>query len=170
MLENKNVSVRDTSVPVVVLYTYHYGQLGVLRSFGRLGIPVHGVDPNPTSPGLFSRYCQKKFLWDVDGASSKASVQYLLDVAKKIGTRSLLIHTTDSGASWLADNSDALSEDYLFPKVSPQLVRMLADKKEMYFLAKKFGVPTPEACFPLSRSDVEEYVKDCVFPVVLKEI
>ncbi len=37
------ISISDTSVPVVVLYAYHYGQLGVLRSFGRLGIAVHGV-------------------------------------------------------------------------------------------------------------------------------
>jgi hypothetical protein len=69
----------------VILYTYHYGQLGVLRSLGRLGIAVHGIDPNPLSPGLFSRYCQKKFLSDVDAALPKASVEYLLNVAKKIG-------------------------------------------------------------------------------------
>ncbi len=164
------VTVRDTSVPVVVLYTYHYGQLGVLRSLGRLGIAVHGVDPNPRSAGLFSRYCKKKFLYDVDAASPHASVQYLLDVAKKIGKRSLLIHTTDSGAGWLADQADALSEGYIFPKLPKQLVLALANKKEMYFLAKKCGVPTPEACFPLSLGDVEEFVKDAVFPVVLKEL
>jgi predicted ATP-grasp superfamily ATP-dependent carboligase len=166
----QQVSVTDTSVPVVVLYTYHYGQLGVLRSFGRLGIAVHGVDPNPWSPGLFSRYCQKKFLFDVDAASPQTSVQYLLDVAKKIGKRSLLIHTTDSGAGWLADNAEALSEGYLFPRLSKELVLALASKEEMYFLAKKCGVPTPEACFPRSINDVEEYVRDAVFPVVLKEI
>src|ERR1035437_5264228 len=97
MVKREKVTAEDTSVPVVVLYTYHYGQLGVLRSFGRLGIAVHGVDPNPRSPGLFSRYCQKKFLYDVDAAPPRASVQYLLDVAKKIGKCSLLIHTTDSG-------------------------------------------------------------------------
>jgi D-aspartate ligase len=154
----------------LVLYTYHYGQLGVLRSLGRLGIEANGVDPNPRSAGLFSRYCHKKFLYDVDASPSKASVQYLLDVAKKIGKRSILVHTTDSGAGWLAENANALSEGYIFPKLSKQLVYALANKKEMYFLAKKFGVPTPEACFPFSMGDVEEYVKDAVFPVVLKEL
>jgi len=168
--KREQMSVRDTTVPVVVLYTYHYGQLGVLRTFGRLGIEVHGVDPNPLSPGLFSRYCRKKFLWDVDASSPRDSVQYLLNVAKKIGKRSLLIHTTDGGAGWLADNSDELSQGYLFPSLSQQLVQKLANKKEMYFLAKKCGVPTPEASFPVSESDVEEYVKSAIFPVVLKEI
>jgi predicted ATP-grasp superfamily ATP-dependent carboligase len=166
----EKTSFGDTTVPVVVLYTYHYGQVGVLRSLGRLGIAVNGIDPNPRSPGLFSRYCKRKFLWDVDGSPPQASVQYLLDIAKKIGKRSLLIHTTDNGAAWLADHADALSEGYIFPRLSQQLVRALASKEEMYFLAKKCGIPTPEACFPLSRSDVEEYVKDAIFPVVLKEI
>jgi len=166
----ERLAVRDVSVPVVVLYAYHYGQLGVLRTFGRLGIAVHAVDPNPLSPPLFSRYCRKKFLWDVDAASPHASVQYLLGVAKKIGKRSLLIHTTDSGAGWLANNAEALSEGYIFPRLSQQLARALTNKKEMYLLAKKCGVPTPEAYFPLSRSDVEGYVKEAVFPLVLKEI
>ena len=169
-VKHEKAFVGDTTVPVVVLYAYHYGQLGVLRSFGRLGISVHAVDPNPLSPGLFSRYCRKKFLWDVDAAPPHISVGYLLDLAKKIGKRSLLIHTTDGGADWLADNADALSEGYIFPRLSQKLVRALANKKEMYFLAKKCGVPTPEACFPLSRSDVEEYGKDAIFPLVLKEI
>lgn len=168
--KSEPVPVRDTTVPVVVLYAYHYGQLGVLRSFGRLGIAVYGIDPHPTSAGLLSRYCRKKFLYDVDSESPKNSVQYLLNVAKKIGRRSLLIHTTDSGASWLAENAKTLSEGYLFPRLSTQLVQALASKKEMYFLAKKFGVPTPEACFPLSRDDAEEYGQEAVFPVVLKEI
>jgi D-aspartate ligase len=167
--KTSTVSVGDKTVPVVVLYTYHYGQLGVLRSLGRLGVDVYGVDPNPRSPGLFSRYCHGKFLWDVD-ASPKTSVQYLLDVSKKIGKRSLLIHTTDSGAGWLADYGGLLNEGFIFPMLSKELVLALANKKEMHFLAKKCGVPTPEAFFPLSLGDVEEYVKDAVFPVVLKEV
>ena len=50
----EKASFGDTAVPAVVLYAYHYGQVGVLRSLGRLGIAVNGVDPNPWSPGLFS--------------------------------------------------------------------------------------------------------------------
>ncbi len=169
-LKSEVVSVRNTAVPVVVLYAYHYGQLGVLRSFGRLGIKAYGIDPHLSSAGLFSRYCKKKFLYDVDAETPTNSVRYLLDIAKKIGKRSLLIHTTDSGASWLAENANELSEGYLFPRLSKELVQALASKKEMYYLAKKFGVPTPKACFPSSISDVEEYGKDAVFPIVLKEI
>ena len=83
--KDDKVSIGDTTVPVVVLYAYHYGQLGVIRSFGRHGVKVHAVDPHSSSPGLFSRYCRRKFLFDVDAANPKDSVQFLLDAAKKIG-------------------------------------------------------------------------------------
>ncbi len=170
MAIDNRLLVKDTTVPVVLLYTYHYGQLGVLRSLGRLGIAVHGVDPHATSPGLFSRYCRGKFLWDVDGETSDASVQYLLKIARKIGKRSILIHTTDKGSAWLAENSDALTEGYIFPKLSKQTVEALANKKEMFYLAKKYNVPTPDACFPTSLDEVVLFCKDVTFPVVMKEM
>jgi predicted ATP-grasp superfamily ATP-dependent carboligase len=40
----------------------------------------------------------------------------------------------------------------------------------MYFLAKKHGVPTPEAAFPTCREDVLEYLTRAKFPVMLKAI
>ena len=163
-------SIKDTSVPVVVLYTYHYGQLGILRTFGRLGINVHGVDPHTSSPGFFSRYCKKKFIWDTDGSPAQNSVDYLLKVAKQIGQRSILIHTTDSSSGWLASNADALSEGFIFPKLTEQIVQQLANKKDMFYLAKKYGIPTPEATFPTTIDQVIEFSNNVTFPVVMKEM
>jgi predicted ATP-grasp superfamily ATP-dependent carboligase len=40
----------------------------------------------------------------------------------------------------------------------------------MYFLAKKLGVPTPEASFPQSRSEVLSFLERTEFPVMLKAI
>ena len=166
----KQVSIEDTAVPVVIMYAYHYGQLGAIRSLGRLGVTVRGIDPDPTAPGLFSRYCKGKFLWDVDGAKPQETLRYMLDLGKKINKRSLLIHTTDNSSTFLADYSDELSEWYLFPRINPEVVRGLASKKGLYFLAKKFGIPTPETCFPQSIDGLSEYLKDAVFPIMVKEI
>ncbi len=171
MAEKTNqISIEDTSVPVVIMYVYHYGQVGAIRSLGRLGVSVRGIDPDPTAPGLFSRYCKGKFLWDVDGAKPQETVRYLLDVGKKIGQKSLLIHTTDISSTLLADYADELSERYIFPRVTPELVQGLASKKGLYFLAKKLGIPTPETCFPQSIDELDEYLKDAVFPIMVKEI
>jgi len=40
----------------------------------------------------------------------------------------------------------------------------------MYYLCKKYSMPTPETVFPRNRDDVIEFLKDATFPVMLKGI
>jgi predicted ATP-grasp superfamily ATP-dependent carboligase len=51
-------------------------------------------------------------------------------------------------------------------------VQTLTDKKRMYFLAKKLGVPTAETSFPQSRQDVLSFLRGgtALFPIMLKGI
>jgi D-aspartate ligase len=162
--------LRDVSVPVVVFKAYHHGSLGIARSLGRLGVQVYGIDSNPRSIGLSSRYFQGKYVWDVNNTTPEKTVQYLLDLAKKIGKRCILIPTYDEGSIMVADYEETLSEAYIFPRNSSQLVRMLTSKKEMYFLAKKNGIPTAQTYFPQSIADVEKYLEHASFPIMIKGI
>ena len=52
----------------------------------------------------------------------------------------------------------------------PQLIRELSSKEGRYRLAKKHGVPTPEAASPKSRQDVLEFVSRTTFPVMVKGV
>ncbi|HYQ86395.1 MAG TPA: carboxylate--amine ligase [Bacteroidota bacterium] len=168
---NRNVmTVADTTVPVVVLKVYHHLSLGVVRTLGRLGIEVLGIDQNPQAPGLHSQYCRGRYIWDVDRARPEKTVEFLLKVGKSIGKRSVLINTADEGALLLAEHAEALREWFIFPSVPPELVRSLTSKKEMYHLARKHGVQTAETEFPESREDVVRYLDRAVFPVMLKGI
>ena len=49
----------DFSIPVVVIRCIEdsYIGLGVVRSLGRLGVPVYTVVPERKAPCAFSRYC-----------------------------------------------------------------------------------------------------------------
>jgi predicted ATP-grasp superfamily ATP-dependent carboligase len=160
----------DTSTPIVIIGSYHHGSLGIARSLGRLGVGIYGIDRDMWAPSLHSRYFREKLIWDIDVEAPEATVQYLLEVAKRIGKRSILVPTTDESAILLADYDNVLSERYVFPHLSPQLVRALASKKQMYFLAKKNGIPTPETYFPQSREDVDKYLEQDPFPIMLKGI
>jgi D-aspartate ligase len=161
---------KDTSIPVVVLKANTHGSLGIARSLGRLGVTVRGIDQNPWAPALHSRYFREKLVWDIDTAAPETIIQYLLDVGKSIGKRSILIATADETAVLLADYADILKEWYIFPHLSSRLIRTLTNKKEMYFLAKRMNVPTAETCFPQSRMDVERYLEHAKFPIMLKTI
>jgi len=157
----------DTSVPVVVL-KMHHGSLGIARSLGRLGIAVYGISPTRHNPAWRSRYWRDRFEWDVENAPAQRSVEYLLALGRRIGTQALLIPTSDHAALFVAEHAAALRERFRFPAVSRDTVERLVSKKEMYFLARRCGIPTAQTEFPQSRRDILEYADRGRFPVALK--
>jgi predicted ATP-grasp superfamily ATP-dependent carboligase len=160
----------DAATPVVVLGCYRHGGLAIVRSLGRLGAPVYAVHPNRASPAFFSRYCHTRLIWDVDSAAPKESLEFLQDLGRRIGRRAILIPTSDLGALFVADHAERLTEWFDFPKQDGRLMRALCSKREMYFLAKKWSVPTPETAFPHSMMEVERFLATAQFPVLLKPI
>lgn len=147
----------------------HHGGLGIARSLGRLGIRVYWVHPQSWAPPTLSRYVYERVVWNAN-ARSEVLVESLLGLGRRIGHESILIPIDDRGAIFVADQAEALRERFLFPNQPTGLARSLSDKRELYFLCKKWGVPTPEASFPRSRDDVVAFVETAVFPVVLKRI
>ncbi|HET7230268.1 MAG TPA: hypothetical protein VFJ16_09710 [Longimicrobium sp.] len=159
----------DVSVPAVVL-GFHHGGLGIARSLGRLGVAVAGVDADPRAAGLRSRYLARALTWSVAREGGEASVARLLALAGELGGRPVLIPTTDDLARFVAENAGALGERFRFPRVDAATVRAFSDKRELYFLCRRLGVPTPDTAFPRSRRDVARFAARCAFPVMVKGI
>ena len=164
------VRFADTSTPVLVLGSNHYGSLSITRTLGRLGVNVHVHESNGMAPVFYSKYCQGKFVWTDAATSPKKTVNYLLEVAEKIGERSILIPYSDENANTLSKYAEELREHYIFPNISPEIVRSVSNKKEMHFLARRNDVHTPEACFPESKLELEKYAEYAKFPIMLKPI
>ncbi|HEY6951364.1 MAG TPA: ATP-grasp domain-containing protein [Bacteroidota bacterium] len=164
--------VRDISIPVVILKMEHYGALGIVRSLGQLGISVCGVDRERFAPGFASKYCRRKFVWDIDGKPEAESVGFLLDAVGKIGHRAILLPTSDETAQFVVRNSDRLRKKFLFPVQPADLVERLCSKKEMYYTARRHNIPTPLSVFPRTRDEVEEMLGrgEVSFPLILKGI
>ncbi|MDQ3812300.1 MAG: carboxylate--amine ligase [Chloroflexota bacterium] len=163
-----------TGAPVLVLKTvrgaFQHGELGVVRSLGRLGAQVHVCQDSRLTPVARSRYVRGTLTWNFPVHSEQESVAYLLEMAGQIGGRPILIPTDDVGALLVADHAAALKQEFVFPDQPPGLTRALASKKELFLLCKKVGVPAPETAFPSSKLDVEAFLERATFPVVVKAI
>src|SRR5437868_10492530 len=160
----------QTSTPVLILPCgLGHGSTCLVRSLGRIGVPVYCVESDPGAFASRSRYCKGRFAWD-DQLPVPESVEFLIDVSRKIGQRPILIPTTDDTVTLVADHAATLKEWFIFPDLSSHLVRSLCSKKEMYCLAKRSGVPTPEAVFPGSRAEVLEFIESATFPVMFKGV
>ncbi|MBF6568808.1 MAG: carboxylate--amine ligase [Candidatus Binataceae bacterium] len=160
----------DYSIPAVVLVCHRQVGIGITRSLGRLGVPVYGVDADRFSPALFSKYCAGKLLWDLHRAPVEQSIDMLLKLGRKIGRRSVLIPTSDVATMFVAEQAQILREHFIFPERDAGLISSLCSKKEMFRLARKWNVHTPETAFPQSRADVLKFLESARFPVLIKPI
>jgi D-aspartate ligase len=168
-----NMNIKNVSTPVVVLRgveSASHGALGVVRSLGRLGVPVYAVAPYPRTAAFFSGYCRGKHVCDVAHGDAQQSLDRLLAIGRKIGGRPILMPTDDKALLFCANHDQVLREQFLFPVMCPSLIRELSSKQGMYHLAKKHGVPTPEGAFPKCRQDVVEFISRATFPVMVKGV
>jgi D-aspartate ligase len=158
----------NRSTPVVILRSGHHGGLGIVRSLGRLGVPVYCVDSDRWEPAFISRYCRGRFILDIENGDAARSVGSLLEIAGRLGGRPILIPTTDSGAIWLAEHAPFLRSAFRFATQDAALVRVLCDKGRMQELARRSGVPTAQSMVPQSKRDVEQFLETASFPVMVK--
>jgi D-aspartate ligase len=159
-----------TSTPALVFPSPDHGPLGITRTLGRLGVPVYNADFDAFAFSFFSSYSRGKFRLPCRYDAPQRLVEALLACARAIGQRCILIPATDDATLFVADQAGLLCESFIFPERSAELVRALASKKSMYFLARKHQIPTPETSFPQRRGDVIEFMERATFPVMLKAI
>jgi D-aspartate ligase len=168
MQYSEQMRIEDPTVPVVVLVSSQHGGIGVIRSLGRMGVPVYGVHRNGWEPAARSRFLQRVFRWDFSAVSSADSVSFLLNVARRLGQRPILIATSDVTALLVAENAETLAEAYLFSSPSVEVVRGFSSKQCTFDLCRRVGIPAPETQSPRSREDVLKFAQTGKFPVVVK--
>lgn len=164
--ERGGMILGNTSIPVTVFPSPHHGGLAITRTLGRLGIPVFNIDASPWCPAFFSRYSKGRFLQH-PGAESP---EWLLQVGRSIGARSILVPTTDSAARFVADHAARLAERFVLPPQNPDLVHAFLSKKDMTELARWHGVPAPATLFPRTRADFLAAPESVGFPLMVKAI
>jgi predicted ATP-grasp superfamily ATP-dependent carboligase len=133
-----------------------------------LGIHVYGVYEGRFTPGAMSRYVRGRFVWHNSEVSTDEFLTGMSDIARHVQRPTVLVPTDDLGAVLVSEHWDVLAETFVFPRQPMGLSRAVASKDGLYRLCKELGVPCPEAVFPSTRDDVEEFLARADFPVVVK--
>ena len=119
-----------------------------------------------------SRYWEDKARWDFVGRPELESVRFLGEVgtrlAQKHGSRPILLTPSDWFAIFIERHSDYLAEYFRFPRPTSPVVASLLNKWEMHVLATHHDIPTPITARPTSRAEVDEFVAQTGFPLVVK--
>jgi predicted ATP-grasp superfamily ATP-dependent carboligase len=160
----------NTTTPIVIFGLsrgiFHHGALGIARSAGRLGIPVHRIARERSAPARLSRYSRG---WSCipDRASTAEILEFLHECSSSVG-RALLIPIDDAASVFVDEHAQALEPDFLFPRQPTGLAQALSSKREMYELCMRHGIPTPASAFPESEAELLQYAEQGAFPTVLK--
>jgi predicted ATP-grasp superfamily ATP-dependent carboligase len=161
----------DTSTPAVVLKldpnVFHHGGLGVVRTLGRLGVPVHVVHEDVFAPAAASRYVHGRWRW-TPGPDPARIRQGLMRLADRIGRPAVLIPTDDAGAIFLAEHGDELRRWFLFPAPDRDLPRRLAGKHSLAELCRERAVSCPQATVPASLEEALAFTDRVGLPVFAK--
>ena len=162
--------MHNASIPVVVMKTEHYGGLGIMRSLGRLGVRMFGIDKTEFSPALRSRYCSHSFVWDLEQHTAEESLNFLRSVVYRTGPFPILIPTSDETMMFVANHAQTLKQWFKFTEQPADLILSLYDKKEMFALAQNNGIPVPRTVFPTSLDDITEFARHATYPLLVKGI
>jgi predicted ATP-grasp superfamily ATP-dependent carboligase len=164
----------DTTTAVVVLKMttnmVQHGVLGVIRSVGRWGIPVHWVHNEHAAPAARSRYLTGSHPLPPGAGTVEQWIGHLERVGRAIGGRPVLVATDDPSTALLAEHAGTLEPWFRFPVLPDGLVASLVDKRGLHAICHRGGIPTPAAQFPQHRDDLRVYAEDGEFPVVVKRI
>lgn len=162
----------DTATPAVVLKldpnVFHHGGLGVIRSLGRMGVPVHVVHEDLLSPAAASRYVHGRWRWLPDSSRPVRVREGLAMLGERIGRPSVLIATDDAGAIFLAEHGDELRRWFLFPTPERHLPRRTAGKDTLARLCRDAVISCPPTEVPASVEDALAFVDRVGLPVFAK--
>ena len=163
----------DTRVPALLLkigqYPLHSGGVAVIRTLGRLSVPVYAITEDRLTPSALSRYCTGSFVWRSTGHEEPGALAaQLREVGERLGRRAVVVPVDDEAAVLVAEHADELSEHFLFPHVKPALPRALASKQQLYELCRRHDVPVPVSMCPATDKELAEFAATATFPVVVK--
>jgi predicted ATP-grasp superfamily ATP-dependent carboligase len=154
------------STPAIVLGMSVNG-LGVVRSLGRQGVPVFGLDSEPGRYAMATRYAQCLVCPDAK-KEPEALFQFLKDLIAKNGGQAVLFPTSDKHNEFVHEWREKLAPFAKFSIPPYPLMKQLLSKQGQYELAQQYQVPIPATFSPKSMADVEKMMVSLKYPVIIK--
>ncbi len=154
--------------PAVVAGAFQTG-LNLMRNLLRRGVKVCAFDANPKQTGFSSRY-GKTYLCPNPDTDPEAWVSFMLNLARQIGRKPVLIPAADQFVSAIGAHVDQLKDHFIFLPEGFAIQAQLATKERQYTLAEANGLPTPRTQFIRSLSELEEFARSANFPCLIKPL
>jgi D-aspartate ligase len=152
---------------VVVLHVAYGCGLGVIRDLGSAGVPVLGLDVDPSAIGLRSRFAAGLVCPD-PLEDEEAFVSFLEDLAWRLPQPAVVFPTHDEFIWPLSRQAERLASGFIIPFSRWPVMERLYDKAEQMRACWRVGVDTPKTVFIDSGADLERGAAEIGFPAIFK--
>ena len=142
--------------------------LGIVRAFGRRGIPVSFVNAGPGALAARSRYVSRRVALPPGRDFATALVEALLRLGAEAPQRLVAIPTCDDAVLALARHRHDLERYFHLPVADVATVECLVDKRRFYRLLESKGVPHPRTWCPESLDDLLAIGYRLAYPLIVK--
>lgn len=160
--------IKNADKPIALFVGMDINGLGVVRSLGRRGIPVIGLDPNPRQIGLFSRY--SKGITCPEPKNEKGYINFLLDIGERMDSKGVIFPGPDAHTISILKHRVELEKYYIFPMAKLDVIEKLMNKRKFYETLETLGMPYPRTYFPIDISEVKQISKEITYPYIVKPI
>jgi predicted ATP-grasp superfamily ATP-dependent carboligase len=153
--------------PAVVIQASGPNALGLVRSLGRVGIPVVACDHDPSALGLRSRYARPHVTAD-PLTDPDRFVDDLVALGRTLPARGVLYATHDEALSAMGPREELLAPWFHRPWSPWRALASVLDKRRQHMAAREIGFPVPASVEPDDEGDVVAAARELRFPVVVK--
>jgi len=160
-------SYGELVLPPAVILGLSVTSLGVVRSLGRRGIKVIGIDHKKNQIGSFSKYCEA-LICPKPGRAESDLLDFMESLAHRFVDNVVLIPTNDEFVLFLSRNRKNLSQYYKFLLASEELIEGLNNKSEVVRIAEKQGMQFPKTICPRNIDEVICFSDQIQYPCVIK--
>ena len=162
----------DRTVPALIVRQdwnpAHHATLGVIRSLGRAGVPVHAILESPAVPAARSRYLTERLPWWPAGSSQDERAAWLAWLAARIGGRPVLFAMDDASAILLAEHADLLGRYARLPDPGTGDPARVTDKARLAQFCGEYGIDHPRVRLPDNASEARSAARELGLPLVAK--
>lgn len=154
--------------PAVIAGAFYTGLLLMRNLIGR-GVKAVAFDCNAAQPAFRSVY-GKTFLCPNPDENPAAWLTFMVDLARQVGGRPVLIPTSDQFVTTIGTHAAELEKHFVFCYSAAPLQSALATKEVQYALAAKHGMPIPRSQFITSAQELESFASTARFPCLFKPV
>ena len=144
------------------------GDLGMVRSLGRMGVPITFVTENVRAHALHSKYVKEVIQVDSFCDNQKATLETLIDYASSLELKPVLFPTADPDLEFVSQHEANLKEYYFLTIPSRLIVKTCLDKKRFFEYGTTHGLPLPQTLAESENIGIEDIANSVSYPVILK--